>query len=227
MIEYGQEKTQATIENPDTVYIVDDEVGVRKSMSGLVQRQGYTVLAFASAEEFLEYRKDAADVGCCCLILDVAMPGLNGIALQEALAKNAESMPIIFISGHGDIPTSVNAMKNGALDFLVKPVSGGELLGAIEVAIRKDREARVRRAEIAEVQDRIQTLTPRESEVMKLVVTGMLNKQIAAELGIEEGTVKIHRGRVMSKMGVISVAELVALCSKLDAAFPDEELHSG
>jgi FixJ family two-component response regulator len=196
-------------------------------MSGLVPRQGYTVLAFASAEEFLEYRKDAAGVGCCCLVLDVAMPGLDGIALQEALAKDAESMPIIFISGHGDIPTSVHAMKNGALDFLVKPVTGGERRGAIEVALRKDKEERVRRAEIAEIQGRAQALTPREYDVVKRVITGMLNKQIAAELGIEEGTVKIHRGRVMSKMGVTSVAELVALCSKLNAAFPDEEPPSG
>ncbi len=215
---FEQEKMQTKIEDPDTVYIVDDDPSVRKSMSGLVQRKGYGVLAFGSAEAFLEYRKDAADVGCCCLVLDVAMPGLNGIALQEALVKDAESMPIIFISGHGDIPTSVHAMKNGALDFLVKPVTGGELLGAIELALCKDREARERRAEIAAIQARVQALTPREREVLALVVTGMLNKQIAAEMGIEEGTVKIHRGRVMSKMGVASVAELVALCSKYDAA---------
>ncbi|MCF7848898.1 MAG: response regulator [Kiritimatiellales bacterium] len=205
---------ESTIQKPQTVYVVDDDPSVRKWLLRLLRTKGYDIRAFASANEFLARDLDASDEGGC-LVLDVAMPGLSGMELQEALGE--DSMPIIFLTGHGDIPMGVSAMKKGAADFLVKPVAGRDLLKAIEVALHRDEEARAHRAEIAEIRNREKTLTPRERDVMQLVITGMLNKQIASKLGIEEGTVKIHRGRVMTKMGVPSVAELVALCAKIAA----------
>lgn len=199
-----------------TVYVVDDDPSVRKWLLRLLCSAGYEVRAFSSADEFLARERDTFAEGGC-LILDVAMPGLSGMDLQEALEGDEDSMPIIFISGQGNISMSVCAMKKGASDFLVKPVAGQDLLDAVAVALRRDEEVRARRAEIVEIRNREEALTPRERDVMQLVVTGMLNKQIAAELGIEEGTVKIHRGRMMVKMGVPSVAELVGLCSKIAA----------
>lgn len=192
------------------VYVVDDDPSVRKGLTRLIRSAGLRVEAFASAEDFLR-REPPAGYGC--LVLDVQLPGLSGVKLQEALGGAERSIPIIFITGHGDIPMSVRAMKKGAVDFLAKPFDGQALLDAIAVALRKDKEARARRARIGEIQKREEMLTPRERDVMKLVITGMLNKQIGGKLGISEKTVKVHRGRVMHKMAVTSVAELVRLCT--------------
>ena len=198
---------------PQTVYVVDDDLSVRKGLSRLIRSAGLRVEAFASAEDFLQ-RYSSVEGGC--LVLDVQLPGLSGVALQEALGGAERSLPIIFITGHGDIPMSVRAMKKGAVDFLAKPFDGHELLDAIAVALSRDKEARERQAETAEISGRVEKLTPRERDVMKLVVTGLLNKQIGGKLGISEKTVKVHRGRVMHKMGVTSVAELVRLCTNAE-----------
>lgn len=196
----------------ETVYAVDDNPAVRSWLAALLDLAGYDGRVFSSAEEFLACESVAPAEGGC-LVLDVAMPGLSGMELQETLGE--DGMPIIFITGHADISMGVSAMKKGATDFLVKPVRGCDLLKAIEVALRKDECMRARRAGIALVKSRVEMLSPREREVMELVIAGMLNKQIAAEMGIEEGTVKIHRHRVMVKMGVTSVAELVGMCLKI------------
>jgi FixJ family two-component response regulator len=155
------------------------------------------------------------------------MPGLNGLQLQEALGRDEDNMPIVFITGHGDIPMSVRAMKQGAVEFLTKPVDRRDLLTAITVALRKNQEMRQQRADTADIRKCEQTLTPRERDVMERVIAGVLNKQIAAEFGIEEGTVKVHRGRVMAKMGVKSVAELVGLCAKWKAKVGEERIAPG
>lgn len=193
------------------VYVVDDDPSVRKGLSRLIKSAGLRVEVFASAEDFLK-RYLPGEGGC--VVLDVQLPGLSGVDLQEALGGAERSMPIIFITGHGDIPMSVRAMKKGAVDFLAKPFDGHELLDAIAVALRRDREARARQAETAKIRGQVEKLTPRERDVMKLVITGLLNKQIGGELGISEKTVKVHRGRVMHKLGVRSVAELVRFCTK-------------
>lgn len=196
----------------NTVYVVDDEPSVRKALSRLLRSAGLKCEVFASADEFLAHERESPAAGGC-LVLDVQMPGLNGMDLQEVLSAGDGRLPVIFITGHGDISLSVRAMKKGAVDFLTKPFDDKDLLAAIAVALRKGEEARARYAEITQFRDREQTLTTRERDVMARVVAGLLNKQIAAELGIEEGTVKIHRGRVMQKMGVQSVADLVKMTS--------------
>lgn len=204
------------IRNPQfvhTVFVVDDDPSVQKVLSQLIKSVGLRVEVFASAEDFL---KRYSPEECGCLVLDVQLPGLSGLDLQRSLAKLSYSLPIVFLTGHGDIPASVYAMKNGAVDFLAKPFDGHELLDTIAVALSRDKEARARQTETAEIRGRVEKLTPRERDVMKLVVTGLLNKQIGGKLGISEKTVKVHRGRVMHKMGVSSVAELVALCAKLE-----------
>ncbi len=198
----------------NTVYVVDDDPSVRKALSRLLRSAGLKCEVFASADEFLAHERESPAEGGC-LVLDVQMPGLNGMDLQEALSAGEGRLPIIFITGHGDIPLSVRAMKKGAVDFLTKPFDDKDLLSAIAVALRKGEEARARFAEITQFRDREQTLTPRERDVMARVVAGLLNKQIAAELGIEEGTVKIHRSRMMYKMGVQTVADLVKLTSRI------------
>jgi len=190
------------------VFIVDDDASVRKSLERLIKSVGFKVELFASAEEFLE-RKPYR--GPNCLVLDVRMPGLSGIDLQKELAQKNISLPIIFITGHGDIPMSVKAMKDGAVDFLPKPFDDKNLLSAIDQAIDKDVQRRKEGALKAKIQRRVNTLTPREYEVLTWVITGMLNKQIASKLGVGEKTIKVHRGRVMQKMQVLSVAELVRL----------------
>ena len=172
---------------------------------------GYTTEMFASAEEFLG-RNHFNGVGC--LLLDVQMPGLSGIDLQEELSKADYHMPIIFITGHGNIPMSVQAMKKGAVDFLTKPFNDKELLQAIEKAIEKDTHARAEYGESLDIRRRIELLTPRENEILPYIITGMLNKQIASKLGISEKTVKVHRGRIMEKLRVDSVAQLVRLAQK-------------
>jgi FixJ family two-component response regulator len=193
------------------VFVVDDDPSVRKSLARLVATAGYKVETFASAREFLARPMPE---GPCCLVLDVRMPGLTGLALQEALAAGRRRLSIVFITGHGDVATTVKAMKGGAVDFLTKPVNAPVLLSAIERAVSTDRQVRQERAKIAELQHRIKTLTPREAEVFALVVTGMLNKQIASDLGVSEKMVKVHRGRVMQKMRAGSLAELVRLADQ-------------
>ena len=195
-----------------TIFIVDDDPAVRKSLSRLLRAALLNVVSFGSPREFLE-QHDARAPGC--LVLDVAMPGLNGLELQEVLAKNGSALPIIFLTGHGDIPMGVQTMKRGALDFLTKPVNDEDLLKAVRAALEKDRVARLARAELAELQARLDSLTPREREVMEHVVSGQINKQTAADLGTVEKTIKVHRARVMEKMKVQSLAELVRLAEKL------------
>jgi len=199
------------------VFIVDDDVSVRKSLTRLVAAAGYDVHAFGSAREFLASEPTA---GPSCLVLDVRMPGLTGLDLQKTLAGAEHRKAIVFITGHGDIATSVKAMKAGAVDFLAKPFAGNDLLDAIQRALAKDTRDLGTEARVAEIQQRVKLLTPRETEVFALVVTGMLNKQIASALGISEKTVKVHRARVMEKMRAGSVAELVRLADGVGVIVP-------
>jgi FixJ family two-component response regulator len=200
---------------PATVFVVDDDASVRRSLVRLLTQAGYRSEAFASAPAFLERRHRE---GPCCLVLDVRLPGLTGLDLQEALAGAGERMAIVFITAHGDVPMTARAMKAGAVDFLVKPYSREDLLAAVEQAVTRDAREREARAQVAEVEARLRTLTAREADVLALVVRGLLNKQIAGELGITEGTVKIHRARVMEKMRAPSVAELVRLTERIAPA---------
>jgi FixJ family two-component response regulator len=199
------------------VFIVDDDASVRKSLERLVRSVGLRGETFASASEFLQC---ADSDGPCCLVLDVRMPELSGLALQETLAAAGPRIPIIFISGHGDITVSVRAMKAGAVDFLPKPFNDQDLLEAIQQAIARDRQAREEWAVLQAIQRRVALLTPRERDVLALVTTGLLNKQIAAELGMSEKTVKAHRAQVMQKMQVSSVAQLVLLAAKVGLTAP-------
>lgn len=191
-----------------TVFVVDDEPSVRQALSRLFRLARLNVAAFESAQAFLEGH-DPSTPGC--LLLDLAMPGLSGLELQEALAGRGSRLPIIFLTGHGDLPSGVTAMKRGAVDFLTKPIDAADLMEAVRGAIEKDRSARRAHAELTEIQRRFATLTPREYEVLCHVVSGALNKQIAANLGTTEKTIKVHRSRVMEKAKVGSLAELVTL----------------
>jgi FixJ family two-component response regulator len=197
-----------------TVFLVDDDASVRKALTRLIKSAGYAVQAFASARDFLDAR-GVSDQGCSCLVLDVRMPGLSGLDLQHELQHANAHVPIIFITGHGDIPMSVKAMKEGAVDFLPKPVKDEELLSAIDQALRRAGRERAQSAELIDIKRRSAKLTPRERQVMKLVVAGKLNKQIAYELGTVEKTIKVHRARVMEKMEVASLAELVRLAERV------------
>ena len=194
-----------------TVYLVDDDVSVLRGLGRLLTAAGMKVAAFDSPREFLG-RLDPAAAGC--LVLDVAMPGLNGLELQQALAAKGSVLPIVFLTGRGDIPISVEAMKRGAADFLTKPVDDEELLAAIRNAFERNRASRRAREERAQIEERLARLTAREREVLERVVTGRLNKQIAAELGTVEKTIKVHRAHVMQKMGVRTLAELVRLSGR-------------
>ena len=209
-------------ETETVVFVVDDDPSMRKSLRRLLASAGHSVRLFGSAHEFLQQKRDGKPA---CLILDVRMPGLDGLKLQETLAKNDGSIPIIFISGYGDISTSVQAMKGGAMDFLPKPFSESALLNAVEEALDRFRRESAARKEIVEAKQRLARLTPRETEVLTRVVAGRLNKQIAFELGISEKTVKAHRGRVMRKLEVGSVAALVRLTEKADPISPPPEIR--
>ena len=194
------------------VSVVDDDASVRKALARLLTSAGYAVETFASAREFLERCRHEEIPGC--VVLDLCMPGLSGLELQRELMAFAP-LSVIFITGHGDVPASVRAMKDGAVDFLTKPVDERNLLSVVEQAIARTREARERYTEIQELRRRATSLTPREREVMALVVRGRLNKQSAVELGTVEKTIKVHRARVIEKMGVGSLAELVRAAEKL------------
>jgi FixJ family two-component response regulator len=194
-----------------TVFIIDDDPSVRKGLTRLLHAAGIHAESFESASNFL------AEGNCerpGCILLDVHMPDMTGPELQEKLIKAGCCLPIIFLTAHGDVPTAALAMKKGAVDFLEKPVNSDDLLEIINISLAQDKENRAKKAESSDISERIRMLTPREHEVMTYVITGMLNKQIAAEMQISEETVKIHRGRVMQKLGIVSVAELVQLCNK-------------
>jgi FixJ family two-component response regulator len=193
------------------VFLIDDDASVRKGVSRLLRSAGYKNEAFVSASDFLTREQHT---GPACVIVDVQMPGLNGMDLQTALIQRHREEQLIFITGHGDISMCAQAMKSGAVDFLPKPFRDNELLQCVERALARSVEQRRRGAERAAARRLLDSLTPREFEVMQLVITGMLNKQVAGELGTKEKTIKVHRGRVMKKLGVASVAELVRLVEK-------------
>jgi FixJ family two-component response regulator len=196
-----------------TVFLVDDDPSVRRALSRLIKSAGYQVQAFGSAREFLDFRPQPE--GPACLVLDIRMPGLTGMDLQQRLDEMHSLLPIIFITGHGDIPTSVKAMKAGAVDFLPKPVKDADLLRAIEQALERAQTDAAAFAQFENIRQRLETLTPREREVLEHVVSGKLNKQIAYDLGTVEKTIKVHRARVMDKMGVQSLAELVRIAERV------------
>jgi len=196
---------------PVTCFVVDDDASVRRSLSFLIRSLGYRVETFKDADAFLA-RKPRGGIGC--IITDVKMPGMSGLDLQDALNRGDIGLPIIFITGHGDLPMGVGAMKKGAVDFLAKPFDDEELIAAIEMALEKCRQARQRSEALDNASRRIETLSPREHDVLRHVISGRLNKQIAYELGIAEQTVKIHRGRIMKKLEVASLADLVRLAEK-------------
>ena len=198
---------------PDAmIAIVDDDASIREGLSSLLRSAGWTVETFASAQDFLARTGDEMP---SCLILDLQLPGLSGLDLQKRMADAGLEIPIVFLTGHGNIPASVQAMKAGAIEFLTKPVDEEGLLRAIREATERDRRIRQRQAEMSELQHRYDSLSGREQEVMQQVVSGLLNKQVAAELNITESTVKVHRGQVMRKMQADSLADLVRMADKL------------
>ena len=200
----------------EVVYLVDDDISIREAMTELLELLGLAVISFESAESFLRHeRADSA----ACLILDLQLPEMSGLELQRRLAQSS-NLPVIFITGHGDIPSSVRAMKGGALEFLTKPVDREALTLAVRAALDLNRDNRVRQADIADIRNRLSLLTPRERQVLPLLVTGYLNKQVAAMLGISEVTVQIHRGRIMRKMVASSFADLVRACGLIGIPDP-------
>jgi FixJ family two-component response regulator len=199
-------------EPPSIVVVVDDDTEVRKALASLIRSVGLQVQLLGSAQEFLQAKRP--DVPSC-LILDIRLPGISGLDFQRKLAEANNPIPIIFITGHGDIPMSVRAMKAGAVEFLTKPFRDQDLLDAIQLALERDRTRRQHESEIATLRERFEWLTPREREVLPLVVSGLPNKQIAAEIGTSETTVKVHRGQLMRKMGADSLPELVRMAEKI------------
>jgi len=197
------------------VFVVDDDVSVRESLELLIQNEGWQAETFASAQEFLDHPRVAIP---SCLVLDVSLPGLNGLDLQQQIACERNALPIIFITGYGDVPKTVQAMKAGAVEFLTKPFNDEVLLTAIQQALERSRFALAQEAEMQELRNCYASLTPREREVMALVVSGLLNKQVGGELGISEITVKAHRGQVMQKMKANSVADLVKMAARLHSS---------
>jgi len=194
------------------IFIVDDDISVRESLELLIQNEGWQPKTFASAQEFLDCPRAVVP---SCLVLDVSLPGLDGLELQKRLAVERTDMPIIFITGYGDVPKTVQAMKRGAVEFLTKPFNDEVLLAAIKQALERSRVTLAQETEMRELRERYASLTPREQQVMALVVSGLLNKQVGGELGISEITVKAHRGQVMQKMKANSVADLVKMAGRL------------
>ena len=201
------------LEDDPIVFIVDDDDSVRKALARLIKSVDLNVETFASADDFL---KRQPHNGPACLVLDIRMPGLSGLDLQDELVAAGRTLPIIFVSAHGNIPLSVRAMKAGAVDFIEKPFEDQTLLDAINQSLKKDRQAKLEQAEVGEIQRRVDSLTPREREVFALVVSGKLNKQIAFKLGTSERTIKAHRARVMKKMQAKSLADLIRMALALD-----------
>jgi len=200
-------------EAPPIVFVVDDDPPVRRAIKRLVGSEGLQVELFGSAQEFRQgWRPDAPS----CLVLDIKLPGINGLDFQRQLAETGIRIPIIFITGHGDIPMTVRAMKAGAVEFLTKPFRDKDLLDAIQIALERDRARRQGESEVAVLEERFDSLTPREQEILRLVVSGRLNKQIAAELGTSEITIKVHRASVMRKMQAESLADLVGMAGRLN-----------
>ena len=197
---------------PQRVFLVDDQPAILKALGRLLTAAGYEVQAYESARAFLD-SGNAATPGC--LVLDLSMPEMGGLALQQALAERASALPVIFLSGHGDLDSGIRAMKQGAADFLTKPVDGEQLVAAVQLALARNTQARAADAERGDILQRLASLTPREREVMALVAEGLLNKQVAAQLGTVEKTVKVHRARVMAKMQVRSVSALVRLVDRV------------
>jgi FixJ family two-component response regulator len=208
-------------EAPPIVFVVDDDPSIRRAIKRLVGSEGLQVELFGSAQEFLQGRRPDAP---SCLVLDISLPGINGLDFQRQLAETDIRIPIIFITGHGDIPMTVRAMKAGAVEFLTKPFRDEDLLDAIQLALERDRTRRQEESAIAALQERFDSLTPREREILPLVVSGRLNKQIAAGLGTSEITVKVHRGSIMRKMQADSLADLVSMAGRL--GLPTGQLSS-
>jgi FixJ family two-component response regulator len=207
------------------VFIVDDDAWVRESLETLIRDEGWQPETFASAQEFLDRPRASA---LSCLVLDISLPGLNGLELQKRVAAERTDLPIIFVTGHGDIPMTVGAMKAGAVEFLTKPFNDEVLLTAIRQALERSRLALAQEAQIQQLRDRYTSLTARERDVMALVVSGLLNKQVAGELGITESTVKAHRGQVMQKMKANSVADLVKMTARLhQSATTNQSMNFG
>jgi FixJ family two-component response regulator len=204
------------------VFIVDDDVSVRESLELLIQNEGWQPETFASAQEFLDRPRSLVP---SCLVLDISLPGLNGLELQTRVASERTPLPIIFITGHGDVPKTVQAMKAGAIEFLTKPFSDEALLNAVRHALEQSRLALAHYTELQELRQRYDSLTPREQQVMDLVVSGLLNKQVGGELGISEITVKAHRGQVMQKMKADSLATLVKMAASLRPGSTSRALH--
>jgi len=201
------------------VFVIDDDASTRETLSSLIRSVGLQVELFGSAQEFLKSKRPDAP---SCLVLDIRLPGISGLDFQRKLADSNIGIPVIFITGHGDIQMSVRAMKAGAIEFLTKPFRAQDLLDSIHAALEKDRGRRERDAEIGELQTRFASLTPREKKVLPLVVSGLLSKQIAAEIGTSEATIKVHRSQLMRKMGAESVADLVRMAEKMRVSVPKQ-----
>jgi FixJ family two-component response regulator len=202
-------------EGGSLVYVVDDDAGVRQSLTSLLQSIAMRVEAFSSAADFLKKGRMVDGIDAGCLILDVRLPGTSGLDFQAQLAKADIHLPIIFISGHGDIPITVRAMKAGAVEFLTKPFREQDLLDAVQLALRRDRDRRIQEKAVLQTRARFEASTAREQQVIGLVTTGLMNKQVAAQLGVSEITVKVHRGNVMRKMGARSLPDLVRMADAL------------
>ena len=209
--------TSKAMELPPAVFVVDDDASVREALDGLFRSIGLQAKTFGSAAEFLQHKLPDAP---SCLVLDVRLPGLSGLDFQAELAAAGLHIPIIFMTGHGDIPMTVKAMKAGAIEFLPKPFRDQDMLDAVQQALERDRERRQHNSGLAKLKSSFNTLTPREQEVMSLVTAGLMNKQVAGEIGVSEITAKVHRGNIMRKMGAKSLAELVRMADALGVRRP-------